>query len=63
MDITRLKDIWFGTDTDAYALGAVTGTMAIALKTMGKADTMQAAQAMAEDIWATRNTTKIPAAG
>lgn len=63
MDVTRLKDVWFGTDTDAYALGAITGTMAIALKTMGKADTMHAAQAMAEDIWATRDTTKIPAAG
>lgn len=39
MDITRLKAIWHGTDTHPYAIAALTGTMAIALRLMDKADT------------------------
>ncbi|MCI2400132.1 glycosyl transferase family protein [Aliiroseovarius subalbicans] len=62
MDITRLARIWAGDEDDSYATGAVTGTMAIALKTMGRADSMDAAQAMAEEIWAGRDKTRIPAA-
>lgn len=60
MDVTRLPAIWAGTDETAYATGAITGTMAIALKTMGKADTMDAAQAMADEIWAARDKTRLP---
>lgn len=61
MDFTRLGAIWAGVETDAYATGAITGTMAIALKTMGKADSMESAQIMANEIWATRDMSKVPA--
>ncbi len=62
MDVSRIKPIWEGTQTDAYATAAITGTMAIALKTMGKASGMDAAQALADDIWARRDKSAIPAA-
>jgi anthranilate phosphoribosyltransferase len=60
MDITRLNLVWSGEDDDPYAHAAITGTMAIALKTMGKADSMEAAQAMADEIWNTRDKSRIP---
>ena len=62
MDITRLGRVWAGDDQDEYGIGAITGTMAIALRTMGKADTQEAAQAMADEIWQNRNRARIPAA-
>ncbi|HGG05749.1 MAG TPA: glycosyl transferase family protein [Aliiroseovarius sp.] len=61
MDISRLGRVWAGQDDDPYGVAAITGTMAIALKTMGKADDMKAAQTMADDIWAARDTSRIPA--
>ncbi len=63
MDITRLKAIWHGTDTHPYAIAALTGTMAIALRLMDKADTPEEAQAKAEAIWEARNKDTIPYAG
>lgn len=62
MDISRLARVWSGDEDDTYAHLAITGTMAIALKTMGRAATETEAQAMAEEIWAARDRTKIPAA-
>ena len=55
LDLDDLKALWCGDLDNAYATASVTGTMAIALKTMGRADTMEAAQASAEEIWARRN--------
>jgi len=60
MDISRLARVWSGAP-DAYGEAAVTGSMAIALRTMGKADSMESADAMARDIWAARDTSRIPA--
>ena len=60
MDFTRLSAIWSGDEENAYATGAITGTMAIALKTMGKADNMEAAQALANEIWSKRNKSDVP---
>ena len=60
MDITRLKKVWDGTDTHPYALAAVTGTMAIALRLMGKADTEESAHALAKEIWDARTKEKVP---
>ncbi|WP_135076832.1 glycosyl transferase family protein [Terasakiella sp. SH-1] len=55
MDLPRLKKIWAGEDTHPYALSAITGTIAIALRLMGKADNPKAAQQQAQDLWANRN--------
>ncbi|WP_300515293.1 glycosyl transferase family protein [Aliiroseovarius sp.] len=60
MDVTRLSAIWAGSEESAYATAAITGTMAIALKTMGKADSMAAAQSLANGIWAARDKGRIP---
>lgn len=60
MDFTRLAAIWAGTEESAYATGAITGTLAIALKTMGKAGDMETAQNLANEIWATRDKGRVP---
>lgn len=62
MDVSRLAKVWDGSDTDSYAIAAVTGTIAVALKTMGKANSMEHAQVLADEIWQARDRTKIPAA-
>ena len=60
MDISRLARVWAG-EADEYGKAAVTGSMAIALRTMGKADSMLAADAMARDIWDARDKSHVPA--
>lgn len=62
MDITRLMKVWRGEDDDEYAREAIIGTMAVTLKTMGKADTMEGAQTLASAIWSGRNPSKLPVA-
>ena len=60
MDMSRLKKVWDGSDTHPYALAAITGTIAIALRMMGRADGYEDAQKQAEDIWAARTKEKLP---
>lgn len=60
MNVARLMDVWQGDESDAYALQAVLGTMAIALKTMGQAKTMAAAETRAAEIWTARNKARLP---
>ncbi|SCA57649.1 Anthranilate phosphoribosyltransferase [Candidatus Terasakiella magnetica] len=60
MDISRLKDIWAGKDTHPYAISAITGTIAIALRLMDKASNPAQAQEEAEKLWGARNMDKIP---
>ncbi len=60
MDISRLARVWAG-EADEYGEAAVTGSMAIALRTMGKAGSMEEADAMAHDIWAARDKGRVPA--
>lgn len=55
MDTTELAKVWSGQSDNEYGVAAVTGSMAIALKTMGRAQNVKAAQSMAEDIWADRD--------
>lgn len=62
MDINGLVDLWHGKTSDAYAVASVTGTLAIALKSLGKADSIQAAQTLAEQMWADRDTANLPLA-
>jgi anthranilate phosphoribosyltransferase len=63
MDVDRLLKVWRGEDGDDYAREAIIGTMAVALKTAGKAETMDDAQALATEIWNARDITKLPVSG
>jgi anthranilate phosphoribosyltransferase len=57
-DHLNLQDIvalWRGKLDNDYASAAVTGTLAITLKMMGRAETQADAQVMAEDLWAGRS--------
>jgi len=56
MDIGRLGAIWRGEQVDEYATAAITGTMALALKIMGRADAQEQALAMARGMWDARPT-------
>ena len=61
MDLARLGALWRGDIEDAYAEAAVTGTLAIALKTLGAASDMTAAQAKADELWRNRARGRLPA--
>lgn len=60
MNPERLLAVWRGEDTDAYALASITGTLAVTLRTMGRADSMVAAEAMAPEIWDARDRAFLP---
>lgn len=51
----RLTAIWRGEEEDEYAEAAITGTAAIALRLLNKADTPEAALKMAQEMWDKRN--------
>lgn len=55
MTIGRLAALWHGDIDDGYAEAAITGTLAIALKTMGRADSIEAALAAARRMWSGRD--------
>ncbi len=54
MNLGRLRAVWTGKAQDDYGEMAIIGTMAIALKLLGKAPTPTDAQALAEEIWFAR---------
>ncbi len=60
MDSGDLIKVWRGDSDDAYALASVTGTIAVTLRAMGKADTMDAAETMAQGIWDARDRDFLP---
>ncbi len=62
MDLAGLLAVWRGEAKNAYAEAAVTGTLALALRTMGLAKGMAEAQAMAESYWAARDPARLLAA-
>ena len=55
LDLNRLIAVWSGETEDEYAAAAVTGTIAIALKLMGRADSIDEAQAQALAMWESRD--------
>ncbi|MBI3901832.1 MAG: glycosyl transferase family protein [Nitrosomonadales bacterium] len=55
MDAARLLQLWRGGIEDEYGLAAVTGTAAIALRALGRADSTEAAQRLAHELWRKRN--------
>jgi anthranilate phosphoribosyltransferase len=62
MDLSRLLGVWRGEARDAYAEAAVTGTLAIALRTMGLAPDQTSAQAGAQEFWDARDPNRLIAA-
>jgi len=62
MDINHLVAVWRGTLDDAYASASVTGTLAIALKSLGHSDTTAGAQKLAQSMWDTRDKDSLPVA-
>ncbi len=63
MQINDLIDMWRGTADNPYAEASITGTLAITLRTMGKADSIEEAQAQAEHLWAARDKDYLPLKG
>lgn len=55
----KLGQVWRGEVDDEYGVGAVVGTAAITLYTMGKADTHEQAIEMANDWWEGRDKTRL----
>jgi anthranilate phosphoribosyltransferase len=55
MNFRDLQALWEGETTNAYAEAAVTGTLAIALKAVGRAGSMEEAGAMAKTLWQDRD--------
>jgi anthranilate phosphoribosyltransferase len=55
MDAARLGKMWRGEIEDEYGQAAVTGTAAIALLAMGRPDSPQAAQKLADELWQKRD--------
>ncbi len=55
MNVANLTAVWNGELDDEYAVASVVGTVAITLYTMGRADSREAAEAMAWEMWNNRN--------
>lgn len=56
MDVNRLGPFWRGEIDDEYGKAAVIGTVAIALRTLGRAGSIAEAEEMAAKLWETRDT-------
>jgi len=61
MDLNRLKTVWSGAEQDDYATAAITGTVAIVLRLIGRADSLDNATAQAKKMWDTRDISRIGA--
>ena len=59
MDAERLKAVWHSDEQsdeqDEYATAAITGTLAVALKLMGRAGTIEEALQMGAELWQARD--------
>lgn len=55
MDVARLEQVWSGKDADPYALAAVLATLAVTLRTMGRAENRDEAFGLAKSIWDARD--------
>jgi anthranilate phosphoribosyltransferase len=62
MNIADLGALWRGEISSDYASAAVTGTLAIALKTMGLAHSIEDAEGIARQMWENRDKSTLPAA-
>ncbi|SDD12349.1 glycosyl transferase family protein [Ruegeria marina] len=57
MEPHRLFAVWSGDESDAYAEASIIGTLALTLRTMGRAGAMAEADEMAADMWQARDRT------
>ena len=55
MNVGDLARTWRGEMDDPYALASITGTIAVTLRCMGKAGSVEQADAMAQEVWAARD--------
>ncbi len=55
LHLARLVQVWKGVEESPFASAAVTGTLAIVLKLMNRADSIAGAQTLAEEMWADRH--------
>jgi len=62
LDLNQLSALWDGSFEDEYAEASVVGTVAIALKLMQHADSIEAAEAAAREMWQNRNRERYSAA-
>ena len=62
MDLARLGAVWRGEIDDAYGEAAIVGTLAMALKALGAAETIAAAEANARALWLARDRMSLAAA-
>ena len=62
MDLTRLEGLWRGAVEDVYGEAAVVGTLAIALRTLGAAESPADAEAKARALWGARERNRVASA-
>ncbi|OOZ40690.1 glycosyl transferase [Solemya pervernicosa gill symbiont] len=62
LNLDQLAALWNGTHEDEYAEASVVGTVAITLKMMGRADSIESAEAAAREMWENRNRERYGAA-
>jgi len=62
LDLGSLKTRWNGEDRDETAAAVICGTIAIALRAMGRAASVGEAEGMAQALWRDRVRTSIPGA-
>ncbi len=60
LDLARLRGVWDGTVDDAYAVAAIASSAAVPLKLMGRADSFEAALALANQLWERRDRSRLP---
>jgi anthranilate phosphoribosyltransferase len=61
MAIERLMSLWRGDTEDDYATAAITGTLAVALKALGRAEDIARAHDMAATMWRARDKARLAA--
>jgi hypothetical protein len=59
MDVDRLQAVWSGAIDDDYAAAAITGTLGVALRSMGMADTVNTALETAKTMWSHRDKARL----
>jgi len=62
LDISKLAKVWRGELRDEYGEAAAIGTAALALRGLGRADSPEAADALAKELWEKRDTGRLKAA-
>jgi anthranilate phosphoribosyltransferase len=61
MDVGRLSALWRGRAEDAYAETTIAATAAVALRQLGRAQSMTEAEALAQSLWRQRRKASLPA--